>query len=44
MEILVVTKDAAEKTKIFEKCIDIVKGAGVSYFKLKIGLRLLTVM
>ncbi|PLB39227.1 chromatin-remodeling protein SPT16 [Aspergillus candidus] len=28
VEILVVTKDAAEKTKIFEKCIDIVKGAG----------------
>ncbi|PLN77876.1 transcription elongation complex subunit [Aspergillus taichungensis] len=28
VEILVVTKDAAEKTKIFEKCIEIVKGAG----------------
>lgn len=30
VEILVTTKDAEQKTKIFEKCLDIIKNAGVS--------------
>lgn len=32
VEILVTTKDAEQKTKIFEKCLDIIKTAGVSIF------------
>lgn len=30
MELLVTTKDPETKTKAFEKCLDVIKGAGVS--------------
>lgn len=31
VEILVTTKDQEEKTKLFEKCVDIIKSAGVCF-------------
>lgn len=30
VELLVTTKDPESKTKAFEKCLDVIKGAGVS--------------
>jgi hypothetical protein len=33
VELLVTTKDPESKTKAFEKCLDVIKGAGVSILK-----------
>ena len=32
VELLVTTKDPESKTKAFEKCVEVIKGAGVSIF------------
>lgn len=34
VELLVTTKDPESKTKAFEKCLEVIKGAGVSHLEI----------